>query len=119
MKSVAEALYDTYTDTAVIHRQVIQKDEVTKQTVKKMILVTQDIKCRLSKNKANSINRTDNNNDVNNEYTLFMQCDVNIQAGDKVELCRESKEVYKLVCGKPFVYCGSHLEVAVSEEVRA
>lgn len=119
MKSVAEALYDTYTDTAIIHRQVVQKDEVTKQSVKKTVLVAEGIKCRLSKNKANSINRNDNNNDVNNEYTLFMQCDIDIQAGDKVELHRVSKEVYKLVCGKPFVYSGSHLEVAVSEDVRA
>jgi hypothetical protein len=106
----------TYEDTATVYRhQTITVGNIDKT---KELLIYKDIICALSQKQLNNTNQTIANNEIDYSSKLFVSPDIDILAGDKIDVMR-CGYVYKFEsAGEPFRYA-THQEILLRKRENA
>ena len=109
-----QSLKHLYEDKMNILRWGDVKDPITGVTRKDTATVYSNIDCGLSF--KNLYNQTENKPgyDLSTTPIIFCGPETDIQTSDILEVTTRSGRVYKLKCGEPNGYGGSHIQVTCS-----
>ena len=111
-----EILESTYFDRCTIKRKEKIKNPITGVTETKEVMIVEDVKCALSKRDNTPIMTSDGVGNLVFSHLLFLNPNVDIQEGDRVEVNSMGKiSVY--LASKPFYY-SSHSETLLSYKER-
>lgn len=114
----------TYFDRCNIYRKTDTTDQsgITKQTRQP---VAEFIPCALSKKRLEAYQQQDGHGAITNEHILFISPEIEVMAGDEIEVIRSSLSYatpdltpQRYWAGEPFLY-SSHQEVPLRKEERA
>lgn len=111
----AEILEMTYFDTCTIKRRVKQKNPKTGVTENVESVISENIKCALSKENTSKI--IGEVGSIVSTHTLFTNPLLDIKAGDTVEVTNEILEKSIYLASKPFYY-QSHKETQLTNNDR-
>lgn len=109
MKSAAEILRKTYRDKLTVSRGFPGMDE-SGESVRKETKVYENVPCALSKGSSSSLEREDNRRVSDTEHVIFTSPDVQIVDMDRATVVTQAGQVLRGVCGRTFIYAGSHGE---------
>lgn len=84
MNAVRKAIESQYKGRCDVYEYKDVKDEVTKITSKKEVVVLKNQRCKLSYEKISSTNQSTGVGEVSMSTKLFISPDVNIKAGSKI-----------------------------------
>ena len=113
-RRVIERLYE---DRASISRYAEYEDPNTTETKLDLVLVYENVPCRLSRIGMGTNRQTETVNEIAYETKLFISPDYEIKQGDVIEVTRGTvTRVYK--AGEPIVYL-THQEISLQREDRA
>lgn len=111
-----EILESTYFDRCIIKRKEKIKNPITGVTETVEKIIAENVKCALSK-KDNQVMSSDGVGKLAFSHLLFLNPNIDIQEGDKVEVTTMGKiSIY--LASKPFYY-SSHSETLLSYKERA
>ena len=109
MKGEAEILQKTYKDKLTVIRGFPGVDE-SGESVRKNIKVYENVPCALSQGSPGTPKREDNRRVSDAEHVIFTAPDIQIVDMDRVTVVTQAGQVLRGVCGRTFVYAGSHGE---------
>ena len=109
MKSEAELLRKTYQDKLTVVRGFPGMDE-SGESIREKRKVYENVPCALSQNSTGSPKREDNRRVSDTEHVIFTPPDVRIVDMDRATVVTQAGQVLRGVCGRTFIYAGSHGE---------
>lgn len=115
--SGAEILELTYFDLCNIKRKQKIKNQDTGITEDVEVVIAENIKCSVSKEKASKSLINGEIGSIVSTYKLFINPSADIQAGDTIEVTNQIAEKTIYLVGKPFYYV-YHKEIPITEKDR-
>lgn len=107
-----KAIESTYDGVAVVEEYQQVKDEVTKLTNGKPVVVLENQPCRLSFERLQIVNQTESAAAVTQTTKLFISPDVVIKPGSKITVTQAGKIAEYTYSGVPAVY-DTHQEIVL------
>ena len=105
-----KAIESTYEGVVTIEEYQKVKDEVTKLTSSKVVVVLENQPCRLSFERLQVANQTEAGASVTQSVKLFLAPEVCIKAGSKITVTQAGKTTAYTYSGIPAIY-DTHQEI--------
>lgn len=118
MKRGAAILAKTYKDRLTVTRGEPSVDD-SGESIRRDIAVYENVPCALSKGTVESPNREDNRRVSDAEHVIFTTPDIQMVDMDRAVIVTEAGQVFRGMCGRTFVYAGSHGETSFHIEEMA
>ncbi|MCQ2017284.1 hypothetical protein [Clostridium butyricum] len=109
-KAHRKALESTYEHFCTIKEYKSVKDEITKVTSKKDVIVVENQPCKLSYKNITSADKNEANSTISQSIKLFIAPEIEILEGSKIVVNHNGRTTEFKNSGKPAVYY-SHQEI--------
>lgn len=109
MRNEADIFRKTYKDKLTVIRGMPEVDEHG-ETVRKDVMVYENVPCALSQGTVESPKREDNRRVSDAEHVIFAAPNICLADMDRVTVATEAGQVFRGTCGRTFLYAGSHGE---------
>lgn len=100
----AKALRTLWTDKMKIEISKYQKDEETRQQLRRIVAVAEGEPCRVSFSSAPAVSDQDGVAGQTQSVKLFCSPDIRIEPGSRITVTRDGKETAYAMSGVPAVY---------------
>lgn len=110
--AVRKAIESTYEGIATVEEYQKIKDEVTKLTSSRAVVVLENQPCRLSFESLQATNQTESAAAVSQITKLFLSPDISIKAGSKITVTQAGKTAEYTYSGVPSIY-DTHQEIVL------
>ena len=114
-KKARKAIESRYKGLCDILEKRKVKDEVTKATVLKDIVVLSNQPCRLSYSSSGTANQTDTVSNIEQTIKLFIAPEIKIAPGSKLRITQNGVTINYISSGVPAVY-ETHQEISLELE---
>lgn len=112
----AEILESTYYDSLTVFRKETYIDKNTRESKERETMVYDAIPCALSQSKNDVPLREDVKFEKSEEYVLFTNPAIRMEADDRAVILTQTGESYEGRTGRTLVYASSHGETKIQIE---